>query len=171
MTIESFDDILFNQMPNHRPCDLRTNLIHNRKASLSELKKLKEKTKGYFFEFRFCGEDFLKQSRRIDGRPSFFPAHLPPAHTSRILVSYNYSSSRMLPLDLDGYIFMRQLKGRTEMKLLPRVDCEGICQEQSFILKEDTGFLLLSDMWDFSYSPASDVNETSVVFVTETDWY
>lgn len=171
ISMESFEDILFHQIPNHRPCDLRTNLVHNRKASLFDLRKLSRKTSGYFFDFRFCGEDFVKQSRRIDGRPSFFPAHLPPAHTSRLLVSHNYSSSRMLPLDLDGYIFIRQVKGTTGMRLLPRVDCENVCQEQSFLLKEDTGLLFLSDMWDFSYSPASNVNETSVVFITETDWY
>lgn len=167
--MNAFEEILYRKIPNHRPCDLTTNLIFGRKATLQDLWKRTAKSNSYFFHFRFCDPEFLKQSRRVDNRPKFFPAHLPPAYSSWIIYSQNYTSSRQISLTLDGLIFVRQLIGSTNLKLSIISECENTChQEHSVKLQENEGFLFHSGIWDFSYSPNTEVGNTSIVFLTET---
>lgn len=170
MEEESLMDILFNKIPNHRTCGLRTSLLFNRKATLQDLKKMTTKSQSFFFSFRFCNSESVKQSRRIDSRPTFFPSHLPPAYSSWILVARNYTSNRKVPLLLEGLTFVRQIEGSTEMQLFPKSDCDNVCPEvPSIHLEEGEGLLFFSDLWDFAYSPTTAKDTSSTSFITETE--
>lgn len=166
-----FVSVIYKDIYNHRPCDLTTNLVFNEWATLQHLKKRAATASSYFFHFRLCAAEAVKQSRRIDGRPGFFPAHLPPAYSSWISLSQNYTSSRKLPLVLDGLIFVRQLQGSTAVRLAPRADCEHVCRtDHHVVLSAGEGLLFLSVLWDYSYSPSTDGDGTSISFISETDW-
>lgn len=168
---ESIKDILFRKIINQRPCDLKTNLVFQEKTTLQDLEKKVAKSRSYFFHFRLCSPEAMKQSRRIDGRPDFYPKYLPPAYSSWMLVSQNYTSSRQLPLVLDGLIFVRQLQGSTVMRLSLRNDCGDVCPtEHSLTLKEGQGLLFQTELWDFAYSPTTTSEGISLSFITETDW-
>lgn len=171
---KNFSDFsqFYNQNNDFNPCDLRTNLIFNRKSTtVKHLIKRTTNNSSYYFHFRNCDAKSLKSSRLIDGRPEFFASSLPPAYSSWILRSRNYTSSRYLPLVLDGLIFLRQLKGTTEFKLTSREECQGICEnELKLQLNEGEGLLFTTDLYDLSYSPNSATGGDSASFLTETEW-
>lgn len=164
----------FNQNLNFRPCDLKTSLIFNRKSTnLQELLRRTHHSNSFYFHFRNCDSKSLKSSRLIDGRPEFFSSHLPPAYSSWIFMGRNYTSQRFLPVNLDGLIFIRQLKGQTEFKLSVREECETICRNHLTIqLKEGQGLLFTTELWDLSYSPSRSLenDDISAFFLTETEW-
>lgn len=169
--LESLKDIIYRQISNQRPCDLKTNLVFKEKATLQDLKKKTAKLSSYFFHFRLCSPEAVKQSRRIDGRPDFYPKYLPPAYSSWLLMGQNYTSSRQLPLVLDGLIFVRQLQGSTNMRLSLRNDCGDVCPtEHSITLNQGEGLLFQTELWDFAYSPTTLSEGISMSFITETDW-
>lgn len=166
----NFEETIWSKTENYKPCTINSNLIFDRKTSLEELMKKTAKSLSYFFHIRHCDKG-VKQSRLIDGRPTFYPGHLPPAYSSWIMVSKNYTSQRMLPLILEGLIFLRQLKGTWSLKLSIRQDCNHVCpNELPVILNEGEGLLFLTDLWDLSYSPHSANEPQSISFLTETDW-
>lgn len=168
---ETFFDMLFTELSSTRPCDLTTNLFFNKRASVQDLKKRSQTSASYFYSFRVCDAESVKISRKIDGRPVFYPAHLPPAYTSWVVVRQNYTSNRKIHLKLEGLIFARQVKGKIAMTLSPRPECEDVCSNQlTTVLDEGQGLLFLSDLWDFSYSPETENGDSSITFLTETDW-
>lgn len=167
---DNIEEIIGKKPENYKACAMKSNLIFDRKTSLQELMKKTTKSSSYFFHIQYCDEG-VKQSRLIDGRPAFYPGYLPPAYSSWIMVSMNYTSQRMLPLVLEGLIFLRQLKGTRTLNLSIRQDCDNVCpNELSVILQEGEGLLFLTDLWDLSYSPHSASEAQSISFLTETDW-
>lgn len=168
----NFSEFIQNNL-GFRPCDLKTSVIYNSKSTnLQEIAKRTNNSASFYFHFRNCDSKSLKSSRLIDGRPEFFAAHLPPAYSSWVLMSRNYTSRRALSLNLDGLVFIRQLKGQTEFKLSVREECETICPNQLIVkLKEDQGLLFTTELWDMSYSANSfGTDGISATFITETDW-
>lgn len=170
-TLELVDKVIFSEITNHRPCEFKSNLLFSKKSTLLDLRRNLKKAQSYFYQLRLCDGMDVKKSRRIDGRPAFFPNHLPPAYSSWLLRNKNYTSDRYLPLPFDGLIFIRQIEGTTNLKFTLKSECAGVCPEKLLVnLNHNEGLLFLSDIWDVSYSARSQNNSGSTAFITETDW-
>lgn len=173
LTLTHVVDIMSIKWQYAKTCSMQTNLFFERHASLHELSLKIRKSESYYFNLRFCEADVVKQSRTIDGRPEFYPTHLPPSHSSWIMMSNNYTSKRMLAinLSLDGLIFVRQIKGYTDFALAIRSDCQDVCPNKlSIRVQENEGLLFTTELWDLSYSVDTSSGKESLSFITETDW-
>lgn len=172
----NFTDLLLSNklLMSSSPCDLKTNLILKRNINLLDLIRRTSTATDFYFHFRNCRFEAVKNSRLIGPRPEFYSPHLEPAYSSWILMSQNYDTEIWHPLIMEGLIYVRQLHGgATKFQLSVRSECQRICPtEIDVLLTGGQGLLFTTDLFSLSYLPKSDLshNMPSVSFITETMW-
>ncbi|XP_031634291.1 uncharacterized protein LOC116347716 [Contarinia nasturtii] len=158
---ENFIEFLFDlpDLRNSIPCNIGTNLLQVRSGNSPKLQHLlrqmsKIDSKGWFLHFRNCDFDAVKSSRLIfplKHRPYFISSHLPPFHTSWILLSKHYNISTEKHLPVKDLVIVLQMSGTLSGRLTVRRDCKEICSDQMLKLNAGESLVFNAQMWDFYY--------------------
>lgn len=160
------------------PCNTVTNLLQNRNEQ-PNLNRLLEQTKKvgtkieWFLHFRNCEFEAVKASRGIFSQkhhPYFMSNHLPPFHSSWILISNQYNILNEKHLPVKDLVFVFQLKGKLTGRLVVQKKCEVFCANQDFQLNAGETLIFNADMWDFFYydiTSNSHPESLAVTFIQE----
>lgn len=147
------------QLRHSIPCNTVTNLlqIRNEHAKLKHLFDQTEKigTKDWFLHFRNCEFEAVKASRGIfphKYRPYFMSSHLPPFHSSWILISNQSNAMNEIRLPVKDLVFVFQLRGKLIGRLFVQKKCTGLCANHDFQLNAGETLIFNADMWDFYYN-------------------
>lgn len=140
------------------PCNTVTNLLQIR-TEQPNLKRLLEQTKRigtkeWFLYFRNCEFEAVKASRAIfphKHRPYYMSNHLPPFHSSWILMSDQYNILNEKRLPVKDFVFVFQLKGKLTGRLVVRKECTLFCANKDFQLNAGQALIFNAEMWDFFY--------------------
>lgn len=141
------------------PCNIGTNLMQVRNVNAPKLQYLLRQTskiakKGWFLHFRNCDFNAVKSSRLIfphKNRPYFISSHLPPFHTSWIILSQHYEISTEKRLPVKDLVIVFQLSGTLTGRLGVHSDCKEFCSDQTFKLNAGESLVFNAQMWDFYY--------------------
>lgn len=145
-------------------CNLETNLVIKKYASLENAFDKMKADSNYFLHWRNCNFQALKESRKLIAKPYFYPFHLEPYYSSWFLISKTYYGSKK-SLYLEGLIFVNQLAGRLKLILDPKEGCSEVCIGREVILQEEDSLVFLSEFWNFAY--VTDETEESMTTVLE----
>ncbi|XP_058116397.1 uncharacterized protein LOC131284486 [Anopheles ziemanni] len=167
------EDLLF-----ANPCDFRTNLLFKASTAktsalarmldlIGEFKSDAEGPDGWFVQLRNCALKPLKKTRVMFRKPYFYAPHWEPPYTSWVLLSQAYRGSFELTPHVAGLVIVNQLRSQLQLTLRPRTECEGLCRPMWLTLREQQSLVFSTALWNLSYFP-SELNQTSVTFVTET---
>lgn len=140
------------------PCNTVTNLLQIRNEQLN-LKRFLDQTrkigtKEWFLHFRNCEFEAVKASRAIFPQkytPYFMSNHLPPFHSSWILMSNQYKLLNEKRLPVKDLVFVFQLKGNLMGQLVVQKKCKFYCANQNFRLNAGETLIFNAEMWDFFY--------------------
>lgn len=159
------------------PCNTVTNLlqIRNEQLNLNRLLDQTKKvgTKEWFLHFRNCEFDAVKGSRAIFPQkynPYFMSNHLPPFHSSWILISNQSQLLNEKRLPVKDLVFVFQLKGELAGRLIVQKKCTFSCANQHFRLNAGEALIFNAEMWDFFYhntSSESNSESLAVTFIQE----
>lgn len=155
------------------PCNTVTNLLQIRNEQ-PNLKRLLEQTnkidaKEWFLHFRNCEFEAVKASRAIfpqKHHPYFMSNHLPPFHSSWILLSNQYNILNEKGLPVKDLVFVFQLKGMLAGRLAIHKKCEVFCANQDFQLNAGETLIFNAEMWDFFYNDIISNSHTESLAVT-----
>lgn len=139
-----------NLIENSNFCNLETNLVIKKYATLENAFDKMQISSNYFLHWRNCNFAALKESRKLIEKPYFYPVHLEPYYSSWFLVSRTNHGFKK-SLYLEGLIFVNQLHGRLNVILEPKEDCLEACNAKEFILQEEDSLVFLSEFWEFAY--------------------
>lgn len=159
------------------PCNTVTNLLQIRDDQLN-LNRLLDQTKKvgakeWFLHFRNCEFDAVKGSRAIFPQkyhPYFMSNHLPPFHSSWLLISSQPQLLNEKRLPLKDLVFVLQLKGKLAGRLAVQKKCTFACADQDFRLNAGEALIFNAEMWDFSYhniTPESNSESLAATFIQE----
>lgn len=140
------------------PCNVVTNLLQTRNK-IPNLQKLLRQIKNikpneWFLHFRNCDFEAVKASRSmfpLNHRPYFMSSHLPPFHSSWILLSNHYKMMHERYLPLKDLVFVFQLSGQIFGRLDVQRNCNEFCTDHEFHLKAGESLLFNAEMWNFYY--------------------
>lgn len=149
---------------NSNICNLETNLVIKKYASLENAFYKMESDANYFLHWRNCNFQALKESRKLIEKPYFYPFHLEPYYSSWFLISKTYYGSKKT-LYLEGLIFVNQLEGRLNVILDPKEECTEACVGKEMVLQEEDSLVFLSEFWNFAY--VTDETEGSLTTILE----
>lgn len=163
-----------------KPCNIGTNLmqIHDKNPKLNHLLKQMQKIsvkspasqKEWFLHFRNCEFAAVKASRAIfplKNRPYFLSTHLPPFHSSWLLLSKNYeipAEKRLLVKDL---VFVFQLSGRITGRLTVQKPCIDLCSDLKYQLNEGETLIFNAQMWNFYFHNILSQTKLTITFIQE----
>lgn len=156
------------------PCNVGTNLVQIRSETpklhylLRQIEKIE--SKGWFLHFRNCDFDAVKASRAtfpLKNRPYFISSHLPPFHSSWILLSKHYEMSVKKRLPLKDLVIVLQLNGQITGQLTVQNDCKNICSDQEFKLNTGEALVFNAQMWNFYYHNINSQSNLTITFIQE----
>lgn len=147
------------QLRHSIPCNIVTNLLQIRNE-YPNLKHLFEQIKTigmkeWFLHFRNCEFQAVKESRGIfphKYRPYYMSNHLPPFHSSWILISNQHNLFNEIHLPVKDFVFVFQLRGKLIGRLLVQKKCEFLCASHDFQLNAGEALIFNAEMWDFYYN-------------------
>lgn len=160
------------------PCNIGSNLLKIRdkrpklKQFLNQIRKIESNAdEEWFLHFRNCEFAAIKASRAIfpvKNRPYFLSTHLPPFHSSWILLSNHYdvpAEKRLLVKDL---VLVYQLSGQITGRLtVQKPSCTDLCSDQKFQLNEGDTLIFNAQMWNFYYLYIQSQTKLTVTFIQE----
>lgn len=159
------------------PCNIGTNLIQIRNEPPKLQHLLRQTTKidedpseGWFLHFRNCDFEAVKASRAtfpLKNRPYFISSHLPPFHTSWILLSKHYEMTAEKRLPLKDLVIVLQLSGQISGRLTVQKDCKDICSDQEFELNAGEALVFNAQMWNFYYRNSKIQAIFTITFIQE----
>lgn len=152
---------------NQNLCDLETNLAIKKFSTLENAIEKMKTYPNYFLHWRNCNFRALKESRNFIEKPYFYPFHLEPYYSSWFIISKTFASSKNY-LNVEGLIFVNQLKGDIIISLEPKDNCIDSCTEKNFKLEEEDSLVFLSEFWNLAYS--TDEEEESLTTVLEINY-
>lgn len=157
------------------PCNAVTNLLQirteqpNLNRLLEQAKRIE--TKDWFLHFRNCEFDAVKASRAIfpyKHRPYYMSNHLPPFHSSWILLSNQYNILNEKRLPVKDLVFVFQLNGKLIGRLVVRKECTSLCTNLDFQLNAGQALIFNAEMWDLTYQDiTSNSKSLAVTFIQE----
>lgn len=159
------------------PCNTVTNLLQirdeqwNLNRLLDQTKKIG--TKEWFLHFRNCEFDAVKGSRAIfpqNNIPYFMSNHLPPFHSSWILLSNQSQLLNEKRVPVKDLVFVFQLKGKLAGRLVVQKECSLFCFDQDFQLNAGEALIFNAEMWDFFYyniTSESHSKSLAITFIQE----
>lgn len=156
------------------PCNVGTNLVQIRddtpKLQYLLRQSGKMESKGWFLHFRNCDFEAVKASRAtfpLINRPYFISAHLPPFHTSWILLSKQYEMPVEKRLPVKDLVIVLQLNGQILGRLTAQRHCAGLCSDQEFELNAGEALVFNAKMWNFYYRNINLQSNLTITFIQE----
>lgn len=156
------------------PCNIATNLLQLRngrpklRSLLRQIPRLAET--GWFLHFRNCEFEAVKASRVIfphQNRPYFIPSHLPPFHSSWLILSKNYQMPFEKQLPLTDLVVVHQLSGEISGRLIMPRGCGDICSNLEFKLSAGEALMFNAQMWQLYYSSTNLHSNLTITFIRE----
>lgn len=140
------------------PCNILTNLLQIRRDAPNLQRLLKQSIEigstEWFLQFRNCEFEAVKASRAIfplKYRPYYISNHLPPFHTSWLLISNHYEMANENRLPVKDLVFVFQLQGHVIGHLSAMKKCREFCEDQKFELHAGEALIFNAEMWNFYY--------------------
>lgn len=159
------------------PCNMVTNLIHIRYGVPNLQRLLKQgqslKSQGWFLNFRNCDFEAVKASRSIfplKSRPYFMSTHLPPFHSSWILLTNHYEMLFERQIPVKDLVVVSQLQGQISGRLAVRKECQSFCENHEFQLNAGETLLFNAEMWNFYYHNIKIIDsqiKSTITFIEE----
>lgn len=156
------------------PCNVGTNLLQIRDDTpklqylLRQTRKME--SKGWFLYFRNCEFEAVKASRAtfsLKNRPYFISAHLPPFHTSWILLSKQFEMSVEKRVPVKDLVIVLQLNGQILGRLAAQSNCKEFCSDQEYELNAGEALVFNSKMWKFYYRNINLQSNLTITFIQE----
>ncbi|XP_055299919.1 uncharacterized protein LOC129567275 [Sitodiplosis mosellana] len=174
--LEDFIEFLLSS-PNLKystPCNIGTNLVQIRDDS-PKLQYLlrqtgKVESKGWFLHFRNCDFEAVKASRAtfsLKNRPYFISSHLPPFHTSWIILSKHYGMPIEKRLPVKDLVIVLQLNGQISGRLTTLRHCKDFCLDHNFELNAGEALVFNAQMWNFYYRNIDLQANLTITFIQE----
>lgn len=159
------------------PCNTVTNLLQIRNGAPNLQKLLRQAenigSNGWFLHFRNCDFEAIKASRSIfplNHRPYFISNHLPPFHSSWILLSNRHKWLNEMHVPVKDLVFVFQLSGQISGRLAVQKKCHDFCADLEFQLNAGETILFNAEMWKFYYYNADIIEsqaELTITFIQE----
>ncbi|CAG9770056.1 unnamed protein product [Ceutorhynchus assimilis] len=147
------------------PCNLFTNVYNSKKGDI-DLLSLFEKRKyfdNFFMHFQNCDLEAMKVFRNFTYRPSILPDELSPVTYNWLIWNKNYNAPNYKRLNLiEKTTVVGQLFGNTRLRLVPRKNCENVCEVLKGILPAGH-FLIVTSLWDLEYLAEGDGENMAAV--------
>lgn len=156
------------------PCNIATNLLQLRnghprlRSILQQIPNLD--SVGWFLHFRNCEFDAVKASRAIfshQNRPYFLSSHLPPFHSSWLMLSKNYEIPHEKRLPLTDLVMVHQLNGGIIGRLTVPKECANICSDLEFKLNAGETLVFNAQMWQLYYANINLHANLTITFIRE----
>lgn len=141
---------------NSFPCKLSSNIVKDVTTAAEIMTKAKHFDE-FFLHFQNCEQDAMRALRKFTFRPDNLPASYSPSTYNWIIWNRNYNTTGYKAVDLvEKLTVFGQIVGSTNIKLLPRSNCEQSCSILNFPLLQGE-MLIFTSLWDLEYK----CNETS----------
>lgn len=159
------------------PCNTVTNLLQMRNGVPNLHRLLKQarnlESEDWFLHFRNCEFEGVKASRRIfpsKHRPYFVSTHLPPFHSSWILLINQFGMGFDKQIPVKDLVLVSQLSGQISGRLAIHTECIDFCANLEFQLNAGETLLFNAEMWKFFYHNTKMMEPTvksTITFIQE----
>lgn len=144
------DLLSFDDFSSSFPCKLSSNIVKDFIPAGEILVKAQHFDE-FFIHFQNCDSDAMRVLRRFTFRPHVLPAAHSPSIFNWIIWNKNYNTTAYKTVELiEKLTIFGQIMGSTDIRLIPRKNCELVCPTLDFQIFQGE-MLIFTSLWDLEY--------------------